>query len=516
MLDTTVLLGAIPARFCDLDGVEQYFAMARGDDKRVAMQMTKWFNTNYHYIVPELSAGMRFRLNSSKVITEYNEAKALGIKTKINLIGLITYLYLSKSADNSDGFLHIGSVKEIYKELLQEVSTLDDEVVVDFAEPAFVKDLDPAILALIKPLYDELGSVASNIKIVVSTYFEHANEATKVLVNTPIWAIAHDYIYGRNIESLDLIAHSNKILIAGVIDGRNIWRADFESKLDLLNQIVRVVPKDRVIVATSLSLLHVPYSLEYEDTMERDLKSYLSFAKEKLTELDILSKLFVGLDLTAKEKAEVEQSKSINAERKRSAKIHKQSVQDELKNLKKVARSGTFDERIKAQREQFSYDYLTTTTIGSFPQTPALRESRKSYKLNQITKKQYISDMKRYIDECVAFQEEIGLDVLVHGEPERNDMVEYFGELLDGFGFSKNGWVQSYGSRCVKPPVIFADVTREKPMSVDWITYAQSKSQKVVKGMLTGPVTILNWSFVRDDIPRSEAAKQIAFASTKR
>lgn len=516
MLDTTILLGAVPKRFGDLMGAEQYFAMARGDTKRVAMQMTKWFNTNYHYIVPELSRTTEFKLNASKVIGEYKEAKALGVDTKINLIGLITYLSLSKSVDSSDCFLHINSVKNIYKELLDEISKLDDEVVVEFAEPIFVKDLDPAVLSLIKPLYDELGSVAKNIKIVVSTYFEQAVAATKILVHTPIWAVALDFVYGkRNIELLEAIAQSNKKLIAGVIDGRNIWKCNFEQKLDLLDRIAQSIPKDNIILSTSCSLLHVPYSLEYEDELALDLKRDLAFAKEKLIELNLLSKLFFASDLTAKERAEIEQNKIDNALRKESKKVHKIALQNEIDSLKVTARSDEFKDRIKAQRELFGYDFLTTTTIGSFPQTPALRESRKAYKTAQITKEQYENEIKRYIDECIALQEEVGLDVLVHGEPERNDMVEYFGELLDGFLISKNGWVQSYGSRCVKPPVIFADITREKPMTLKWILYAQSRSKKVVKGMLTGPVTILNWSFVRDDLPRDRVAKQIALAISK-
>ncbi|QNM90483.1 5-methyltetrahydropteroyltriglutamate--homocysteine S-methyltransferase [Aliarcobacter cryaerophilus] len=516
MLDTTVLLGAIPQRFQHLKDEEQYFAMARGNQDCVAMEMTKWFNTNYHYIVPEISKDTTFKLNSKKVIEEYKEALELGINTKINLIGAITYLGLSKSVDNSDLFAHISSVVKVYKELLEEISKLNSEVVVQFDEPLFVKDLEPKVLSLLKPVYDELSSVSSNIKIVVTTYFEHSNEATKILVNTPIWALGLDFIHGvKNLESLEFIKNSNKVLIAGVIDGRNIWKSNFEDKLNLLNKISNVVSKDNIIVGTSCSLLHVPFTLSYEDNLDKEIKSWLAFANEKLKELNLVSKQFFGSKLSLEDIANIEKNRQDNIQRKVSTKIHNQKIQEEIKNLKKFEREDKFEDRIKVQREFFKYDALTTTTIGSFPQTPEIRENRKNYKANLISKEEYETQIKKYIDDCVAFQEEIGLDILVHGEPERNDMVEYFGQLLEGFAFTQNAWVQSYGSRCVKPPVIFGDVSRPNAMTVLWIKYAQSKTSKVMKGMLTGPVTILNWSFVRDDIPRNEVTKQIALCINK-
>ena len=516
MLDTTVLLGAIPQRFQHLKDEEQYFAMARGNQDCVAMEMTKWFNTNYHYIVPEISKDTTFKLNSKKVIEEYKEALELGINTKINLIGAITYLGLSKSVDNSDLFAHISSVVKVYKELLEEISKLNSEVVVQFDEPLFVKDLEPKVLSLLKPVYDELSSVSTNIKIVVTTYFEHSNEATKILVNTPIWALGLDFIHGvKNFETLEFIKNSNKVLIAGVIDGRNIWKSNFEDKLNLLNKMSNVVSKENIIVGTSCSLLHVPFTLSYEDNLDKEIKSWLAFANEKLKELNLVSKQFFGSKLSLEDIANIEKNRQDNIQRKVSTKIHNQKIQEEIKNLKKFEREDKFEDRIKAQREFFKYDALTTTTIGSFPQTPEIRENRKNYKANLISKEEYETQIKKYIDDCVAFQEEIGLDVLVHGEPERNDMVEYFGQLLEGFAFTQNAWVQSYGSRCVKPPVIFGDVSRPNAMTVLWIKYAQSKTSKVMKGMLTGPVTILNWSFVRDDIPRNEVTKQIALCINK-
>ncbi|QNK85352.1 5-methyltetrahydropteroyltriglutamate--homocysteine S-methyltransferase [Aliarcobacter cryaerophilus] len=516
MLDSSILLGAIPKRFQHLKDEELYFAMARGNQDCVAMEMTKWFNTNYHYIVPEISKDTTFKLNSKKVIEEYKEALELGINTKINLIGAITYLGLSKSVDNSDLFAHISSIVKVYKELLEEISKLNSEIVVQFDEPLFVKDLEPKVLSLLKPVYDELSNVSKNIKIVVTTYFEHSNEATKILVNTPIWALGLDFIHGvKNLESLEFIKNSNKVLIAGVIDGRNIWKSNFEDKLNLLNKISNVVSKDNIIVGTSCSLLHVPFTLSYEDNLDKEIKSWLAFANEKLKELNLVSKQFFGSKLSLEDIANIEKNRQDNIQRKVSTKIHNQKIQEEIKNLKKFEREDKFEDRIKAQREFFKYDALTTTTIGSFPQTPEIRENRKNYKANLISKEQYESEIKKYIDDCVAFQEEIGLDVLVHGEPERNDMVEYFGQLLEGFAFTQNAWVQSYGSRCVKPPVIFGDVSRPKAMTVEWIKYAQSKTSKVMKGMLTGPVTILNWSFVRDDIPRNEVTKQIALCINK-
>ena len=516
MLDSSILLGAIPKRFQHLKDEEQYFAMARGNQDCVAMEMTKWFNTNYHYIVPEISKDTTFKLNSKKVIEEYKEALELGINTKINLIGAITYLGLSKSVDNSDLFAHISSVVKVYKELLEEISKLNSEVVIQFDEPLFVKDLEPKVLSLLKPVYDELSNVSKNIKIVVTTYFEHSNEATKILVNTPIWALGLDFIHGvKNFETLEFIKNSNKVLIAGVIDGRNIWKSNFEDKLNLLNKMSNVVSKENIIVGTSCSLLHVPFTLSYEDNLDKEIKSWLAFANEKLKELNLVSKQFFGSKLSLEDIANIEKNRQDNIQRKVSTKIHNQKIQEEIKNLKKFEREDKFEDRIKVQREFFKYDALTTTTIGSFPQTPEIRENRKNYKANLISKEEYETQIKKYIDDCVAFQEEIGLDVLVHGEPERNDMVEYFGQLLEGFAFTQNAWVQSYGSRCVKPPVIFGDVSRPKAMTVLWIKYAQSKTSKVMKGMLTGPVTILNWSFVRDDIPRNEVTKQIALCINK-
>ncbi len=515
MLDTAFMLNAIPKRFKNLKDEELYFAMARGNQDSVAMEMTKWFNTNYHYIVPELSLEDEYSLNASKILEEYKEAEELGIKTKINLIGPITFLGLSKRVDRGDTFELLNKVLPIYEKLLNEISTLDDSVTVQIDEPIFVKDNEPKVLSLIKPVYDILGNISDNLKIVVTTYFEHSNEATKVLTKTPIWGIGLDFLYGKeNTQALEEIANSGKKLIAGVVDGRNIWKNNIQNTLEILANITKHIKKDNLLISSSCSLLHSPLTLKYEEKLDSSIKEWLSFAYEKLQEINIISKIFFhGLEALDNNELKIyEENVTANHNRKHSTVIHDKDVQNRVNNFDKFSRDGKYEDRIKLQREILAYEDLATTTIGSFPQTPEVRKSRRDFKKGEISKETYLKDMKDYIDNCIAFQEECGLEVLVHGEPERNDMVEYFGEQLKGYGFSQNGWVQSYGSRCVKPPFIFGDISRPKPMTVDWITYAQSKTSKIMKGMLTGPVTILNWSFVRDDLPRNEVSKQIAVA----
>lgn len=513
MLDTMILVGAIPARFKSInDKTAKYFAMARGYENGVAMAMRKWFNTNYHYIIPELTKDEAFELDSAKVINEYQEARALGIKTKINLISPITFLALSITTDGSDRFLLFDGLLKIYEELFAEISKLDDEIVVQLDDPIFATDVEPKILSLIKPCYDRLCNVSSNIKIIATTYFEHSNEATKILISTPIWGLGLDFIAGtRNTESLNEIASSGKMLIAGVINGRNVWKNDITQTNKLLEKISAVISKEKLIISTSCSLLHVPYSLENENKLDSTIKNSLSFAKEKLYELTLTSRIFFDT-LKDDDKVLLQKNSASIEKLKNSELIHNEAVRHRVKNITKSARDGEFAERITIQRDKLGYPNLATTTIGSFPQTPELRKTRRDFKNNEISGEEYEKFIKNYIRETIAIQEQIGLDVLVHGEPERNDMVEYFGELLNGFAFSSNGWVQSYGARCVKPPLLFGDVSREVPMTLQWILYAQSLTSKIVKGMLTGPVTMINWSFVREDIPRSEVATQIALA----
>lgn len=515
ILDTAIMLGAIPQRFKDLENEELYFSMARGNKDTVAMEMTKWFNTNYHYIVPELSPTDNYELNATKVINEYKEAKAIGIKTKINIIGPITFLGLSKRVDRGDTYELFGKILPIYEALLTELAKLDETIIIQIDEPIFVKDVEPKVLSLIKPCYDALCSIADNIDIIVTTYYEHSNEATKVLVHTPIWGLGLDFKHGeKNIESLDLIANSGKKLVAGVVDGRNIWKNDIVQTVELLEIISRYVAKNNIIVSSSCSLLHTPFTLKYEENMDTEIKNWLSYAVEKLEEISLVSKVFFkGIDrLNKEETIAYTENIEANRTRKNSTRIHNEVIQLKVANFTKPEREGIYEERIKIQKKNLGYKELATTTIGSFPQTSEVRKARADFKKSAISQETYEAKMKDYIDECISFQEECGLEVLVHGEPERNDMVEYFGEQLNGFGFSQNGWVQSYGSRCVKPPFIYGDISRPKPMTVDWMIYAQSKTDHIMKGMLTGPVTILNWSFVRDDMPRSEVSKQIAIA----
>jgi 5-methyltetrahydropteroyltriglutamate--homocysteine methyltransferase len=515
MLDTSVLFGVIPERFTGLCDEALYFAMARGNKEATACEMTKWFNTNYHYIVPELSKNTTFKLNADKLINEYKEAKEAGLKTKINLIGPLTYLGLSKRADGGDVYEFYAKLLPLYEELLAEIAKLDDEIVVQIDEPIFVKDLDTKVLSLIKPTYDKLALISNNIKIAVVTYFEHSNEATKILVNTPVWALGVDFLYGEeNYKSLDIIAKSNKVLIAGVVDGRNIYKTDIDATLTKLQKIAQSVSKEKIFVSSSSSLLHVPFTLKYEKKMDNEIKNWLAYAVEKLDEIALISKIFTDgeASLNDAQKELLSANKEANISRRTSKRIHDEKVQQRTATITKLERDGAYEERIKIQKELLGYKELATTTIGSFPQTPEVRHARREFKNGNLTEAAYTKEMKNYIDDCVAFQEECGLEILVHGEPERNDMVEYFGEQLQGYGFSQNGWVQSYGSRCVKPPFIYGDISRPQTMTVDWITYAQSKTDKIMKGMLTGPVTILNWSFVRDDMARSEVSKQIALA----
>lgn len=511
VLDNIVAFGCIPPRFKNLSGLEQYFALARGNKTGVALEMTKWFNTNYHYIVPELDRQSKFELNASKILNEYKEAKAEGVKGKINLIGPITFLALSKTTDGSCAFAHLDALTAEYKKLISEISKLDDEILVQFDEPIFVTDKDEKLTALISKVYTQLTDVAKNVKIVFMTYFENALKAVGEVAKTKIYGIGLDFVHAdKNKSALEIIANSDLTLFAGVIDGRNIWKSNIDDKVALVKDIAKALNGRDFYVGTSCSLLHVPYTLKYEEKLDPRIKNWLSFAVEKLDEIKIITKLANNEALNSDEAKIYALNQEAIKTRSSSNLIHSKDVANRVANLSKFERDTPYAQRIKVQKEALGYGILPTTTIGSFPQTTELRQVRNAYKKGLITKEIYESDIKAYIDECVKFQEDIGLDVLVHGEPERNDMVEYFGEQLSGYAFSENGWVQSYGSRCVKPPLLFGDVSRPKPMTVEWIKYAQSKTQKIMKGMLTGPITILNWSFVRDDKPRSEIAKQIA------
>lgn len=511
MLDAIVAFGAIPPRFANLSGLEQYFACARGNEKGVAMEMTKWFNTNYHYIVPELSAQTSFKLDASKILAEYEEAKAAGVKGKINLIGPITFLALSKTTDGSCALCHLDALTAQYVKLLEQISKLDGEILVQLDEPIFVTSKGDALTDKIAPVYEKLTAAASNVKIVFMTYFEHALKAVGEALKTKIYGIGLDFVYGeKNIEALPAIANSNVKLFAGVVNGRNVWKSNIDERVNFVKQIAQKLGGKDFYVGSSCSLLHVPFTLKYEEKLNPEVKSWLSFAVEKLSEIAIIAKLANGAALNENEAKIYAENKASANSRANSALIHDVAVQARVANLTKFEREEKFEDRIKIQHEVLNYGVLPTTTIGSFPQTVELRVLRQNFKKGEISEQQYSDGIKKYIDDCVKFQEDVGLDVLVHGEPERNDMVEYFGEQIKGYAFSENGWVQSYGSRCVKPPLLFGDVSRPKAMTVEWISYAQSRTKKIMKGMLTGPVTILNWSFVRDDKPRADIAKQLA------
>ena len=507
MLDMAYYLGAKPSRFKDLDGLELYFAMARGHKNGAACEMTKWFNTNYHYVVPELSVNDNYKINPNPIIEQYTEAKGLGYKPKICLIGIFTFIALSKfDVNNFDGIFE--KVKNAYFLLLDEIVKLDSNIIIEFSEPIFVKGEDKRFFGKIKEVYNQISS--KGIKVIVSSFFEHSNEASEILLESDIYALGLDFVAGdKNLDILPKFSKSNKTLYAGIIDGRNIWIADIESKLALLKKISDFIPKENIVVSSSCSLLHTPFSKDNEDKIDKEILSWFSFAKEKIEEIIVLEEVFKN-GINSKVKDFLEKNKQINLSRFSSDKTNNKSIRERINKITQKERSLPYKERIKIQHKELGYPNLATTTIGSFPQTPEIRALRLEYKKGNINEKTYKDRIKTYIKDCVAFQEEIGLDVLVHGEPERNDMVEYFGEQMEGFVFSKNAWVQSYGSRCVKPPIIYGNVSRPKAMTVEWITYAQSLTKKIMKGMLTGPVTILNWSFVRDDISRESVCKQIA------
>ncbi len=495
MLDLMVILGAIPERFCDIDDKNaRYFAMARGDSNHLALEMTKWFNTNYHYLVPELRSDFKFSpIDISKISTELNEANKLGFETNIQLIGPLTFLALSR-VDEATKVALFDKILAQYEAVLSKLTGLN----ITLHEPSLARGADASELSLLKIAYDRLAPLAN---ITVATYFEHSNEATAVLVNTPIQALFLDFIHGsENIDSLDIIAKSDKKLIAGVVDGRNVWKNNLPRTLELLESIAKVVGKDRLSIAPSCSLLHTPYTIKNEAKLDKNVLNLLSFANEKLLELQELSSaLFNNRALIYSEPSIARANPSVQ---ERVAQITAESMR----------RDYPYNIRAEAARELFDLPPLPTTTIGSFPQTAEVRKARRDYKDGTINHSEYDKFIKKAIADSIELQEQIDIDVLVHGEFERNDMVEYFGESLDGFAFSSNGWVQSYGSRCVKPPLLYADVSRARAMTLEYTLYAKSLTQKPLKGMLTGPVTILNWSFVRDDIPRSESLQQIALA----
>ncbi|WP_347887930.1 5-methyltetrahydropteroyltriglutamate--homocysteine S-methyltransferase [Nitrosomonas europaea] len=513
ILDMTTLLGAIPHRFGntgDKISPDLYFAMARGTADQPAMEMTKWFNTNYHYIVPEFDDDTRFRLASDRLFQEIEDAKALGITAKAVLIGPLTYLYLGKEV--TPGFQRLDLLPRllpVYREILQKIASLGVEWV-QIDEPILSLDLEQPWLDSFAEAYHTLHD--SSCRLLLTTYFGTVDHHLTLLKNLPVDGLHIDVSSApEQFESFLTGDFSTKTLSLGCIDGRNIWRADLSQKLETLSQAASRFTGE-LWIAPSCSLLHCPVDLALETKLEPEIRNWLAFSVQKLEEITTLGR---GLN-QGRESVKVILAASDEARRSRteSSRIHNPVVHQRVDNLteRDSQRTHPFVTRKHLQQQRFNLPLLPTTTIGSFPQTGTIRQARAAFKKNELSHLEYLSAMRAEIREMIRKQEEIGLDVLVHGEPERNDMVEYFGEQLWGYIFTENGWVQSYGSRCVKPPILYGDVYRPEAMTVEWIKYAQSQTGKPVKGMLTGPVTMLMWSFVRDDQPRSTTALQLALA----
>ncbi len=520
VLDHVHMFGAIPQRYTTLkDGnpLDLYFAMARGRQTGgidvVAMEMTKWFDTNYHYIVPEFEPDQAFSLMTTKAVDEFNEAKAFGIHTRPVILGPVTFLLLGKMRRGDGNSLSLlPKLLPVYAELLKQLEAAGAEWI-QIDEPYLAMDLNDEQRAAYKQAYDELAKAKGSLKWCLTTYFEGLRDNMQTAFDLPVDAVHLDL--KRSLEQLDdalKAVKDNQILSLGVIDGRNIWKNDLNASLAVVKKAAEKLGKERVMVAPSCSLLHSPVDLAAEDKLDAEIKDWMAFATQKLEEIDILTTaLNEGEEVVAE--ALAENNTSIET-RRRSARIHNDAVQKRFASIDEgmIQRDSAFNDRIKLQEKQLGLPPLPTTTIGSFPQTKEVRAERAKFKKGEIDRAAYDAFLEEETERCIKKQEELGLDVPVHGEFERNDMVEYFGEQLEGFTFTKNGWVQSYGSRCVKPPVIFGDVWRPEPMTVRWAKFAQSKTDRPMKGMLTGPVTILQWSFVRDDQPRETTCKQIGLA----
>lgn len=513
-LDTAVLLNIIPKRYKELElsGLDTYFAMARGyqgasgDVKALAMK--KWFNTNYHYIVPEVEDDTVIQLSGNKLVDEYAEAKALGIETKPVVIGAYTMLRLCRFTGKKPALDYVEDIISAYQNLVKKCE--ENQIAwVQFDEPALVWDMEESDIALFHKIYDGILSCKKHSHILLQTYFGDVRDIYQDLIQMPFDGIGLDFIEGK--ETLNLVNTygfpQDKQLFAGLVNGKNIWKNCFDKTLKVLQTLND--KKIKAVLSTSCSLLHVPYTLKHEHKISQEYLAYFAFAEEKLGELKELSILADAADYT-KEAAYKENQKLFAEERDcKNADVKKRLSEVTENDYVRLPERST---RQKLQKKVLGLPEFPTTTIGSFPQTKDVKANRQAYRKGEISEQEYIDFNRKKIAECVALQEEIGLDVLVHGEYERNDMVEYFGEALGGFLFTEKAWVQSYGTRCVKPPVIWGDVYRKNPITVAWSVYAQSLTKKPMKGMLTGPVTILNWSFPREDISIRESIAQIALA----
>ncbi|UQZ32594.1 5-methyltetrahydropteroyltriglutamate--homocysteine S-methyltransferase [Paenibacillus sp. PK3_47] len=515
VLDTAAMFGIVPPRY-SYDGgqvsLDLYFAMARGSAEAPACEMTKWFNTNYHYIVPEIGSRTP-RLTENKPLAAYRFAKAqAGIEGKPVIIGLYTFLKLSKGFPAAEINEVAARFLPVYVQLLQELQQ-EGVAWVQIDEPAIVAGLTEDDTVLLNTIYGEIAASVPGLQILLQTYFEAA-EPLEALLKLPVQGIGLDFVHdkGANLNSIASLGWpEDKWLGAGIIDGRNIWRADLDAKLELVRKLIAYVPAERLILQPSSSLLHVPVTVKGEGRLKVEVKQALAFADEKLAELGLIAAAAADAEAYADALAV---SRKALAVFRALPERGRQDVAEQARNLAKLrdSRNLPFAERVKVQQEKWQLPLLPTTTIGSFPQTTEVRQARLKWRKGVWSLERYEGYIRQQIADVITFQEELGLDVLVHGEFERTDMVEFFGEKLAGYLFTQGGWVQSYGSRCVKPPVIYADVAFIEPMTVKESVYAQSLTKLPVKGMLTGPVTILNWSFVRDDLSREEVANQIALA----
>ncbi|MFY1594751.1 5-methyltetrahydropteroyltriglutamate--homocysteine S-methyltransferase [Micromonospora sp. WMMD737] len=500
VLDTAVAVGAIPQRFArlGLGALDTYFAMARGVDAEPALELTKWFDTNYHYLVPEINADTAFAANPAKALREYAEARELGITTRPVLVGPATFLLLAKG---DDPFARLDDLVETYAAILTALAEAGVPWV-QLDEPAYVADRTPAEVDGLRHAYRRLGELPNRPRIFVASYFGDLADALPALLDTPVEAIGVDLVAGP--ENLNRLAAAGplrgKTIVAGLVDGRNIWRTDLRAAVTTGVTVTGLA--DLVSVSTSCSLLHVPVDLAAETRLDPQLSERLAFARQKVDEVVLLGRAL--RDGTTTLTAPLPSA---------PPSWRRDDIRGRLAALRPGDRQrGDYADRADRQQQRLGLPELPTTTIGSFPQTPALRTARAAHRAGTLDDAGYTARMRAEVEHVIRLQEELGLDVLVHGEPERNDMVQYFGEQLDGFAATDHGWVQSYGSRCVRPPVIYGDVARKTPMTVTWSTYAQSLTDKPVKGMLTGPVTILAWSFVRDDQPLADTADQVALA----
>ncbi len=526
VLDMTCLLGNVPERFQGHEraqGLDVLFRIARGIGREGhgsgqvegsslhASEMTKWFDTNYHYIVPEFDAQAAFRVTATKPFDEFTEALGLGIRTKPVLIGPLTYLHLGKSVD--PGFDRLNLLDRLlpaYVEILARLEGLGAQWV-QLDEPILMFELGSDWRAAFLPAYRTLRAAAPRLRLLLATYFGELRENRSLAASLPVDALHLDVTRasGELQEVIECLPATTSLSL-GLVDGRNVWRNNFEWSLQQIDQAKRVLSAERILLAPSCSLLHSPVTLRRETSPDAELKEWLAFAEEKLREVTQLARLAEG----GGDPLVAYRNRVAVHSRRASQRIHRSEVAARCQALRAEddARRVPFSQRRLKQRAALALPLLPTTTIGSFPQTPDVRAARAKWKHGESSDADYEAFLKEKMAACIRLQERIGLDVLVHGEFERNDMVEYFGERLNGFVFTTNGWVQSYGTRCVKPPIIFGDVSRSRPMTVEWSTYAQSLTSKPMKGMLTGPITILQWSFVRDDQPRSETALQIALA----